>query len=69
MVEASAEEWLRVLRCKIFETDLHVGFGGLPELIHQVLDAAATLPTRQRQALLTAGGMAGDPAPRRTAAD
>ncbi|MEU1550657.1 AAA family ATPase [Nocardia sp. NPDC005745] len=50
------------LRCTGLDTESHVGFAALHELIYPVLDQVASLPVRQREALLTAFGMAEQPA-------
>ncbi|MGJ6967717.1 AAA family ATPase [Streptosporangium sp. G11] len=63
--QASRANGFRELRCTGLENESHAGFAGLHELIHPVLDHAAALPARQRQALLTAFGLAEGPAPER----
>ncbi|WP_457213799.1 ATP-binding protein [Nocardia gipuzkoensis] len=61
--ESARAQGFRELRCTGLENESHVGFAGLHELLHPVLDQVAVLPARQREALLTAFGMAEDPAP------
>jgi len=55
----------RRLGCSGLQSQTEVGFAGIHELIHPVLDHTAALPPRQRTALLTAFGLADDPTPDR----
>ena len=55
----------RELRCTGVPSETTVGFGGLHELLQPVLDQTGALPRRQREALLTAFGLASGPAPDR----
>lgn len=53
------------LHCTGVPSEMTAGFAGLHELLQPVLDRADALPTRQREALLTAFGLAGGPPPDR----
>lgn len=53
------------LGCSGLQSQSEVGFAGIHELIHPVLDHTPALPPRQRTALLTAFGLAEGPTPDR----
>lgn len=55
----------RRLGCSGLQSQSEVGFAGVHELIHPVLDHTAALPPRQRTALLTAFGLDDGPTPDR----
>jgi DNA-binding CsgD family transcriptional regulator len=52
----AVEQKFRVLRCGGMESETTIGFAGLHELIHPLLDRLPTLPAGQRQALEVALG-------------
>ncbi|WP_049797270.1 helix-turn-helix transcriptional regulator [Kribbella flavida] len=59
------DEGFLELRCTGIQSETPSGFAALHELLHPVLDRAASLPPRQRQALLGAFGLEDGPAPER----
>jgi DNA-binding CsgD family transcriptional regulator len=59
------DEGFLELRCTGIQSEAPSGFSALHELLHPVLDRAASLPPRQRQALLGAFGIEEGPAPER----
>jgi DNA-binding CsgD family transcriptional regulator len=58
----AADEGFHILRCSAVDTDATVGFAALHELLHPLLGLVEALPLRQRQALLSAFGLAEDDA-------
>ena len=64
-VERALAAGFRELRCTGVQSETTEGFAGLHELLHPVLDLVDTLPTRQREALSTAFGLAEGPSPDR----
>lgn len=61
---ASAHGFAR-LGCSGLQSQTEIGFAGAHELIHPLLGHADQLPRRQRNALMTAFGLEGGPAPDR----
>ena len=62
-IRRARDRGMRVLACAGAESEAHLSFAGLHQLLRPVLAQAAGLPAGQREALLTALGMAGGPAP------
>jgi DNA-binding CsgD family transcriptional regulator len=61
--ERARDRGMRVLACQGIAGEAHLPFAGLHQLLRPVLAGAGSLPAGQREALLTALGMAAGPAP------
>ena len=62
-IRQARDRGMRVLACAGTESEARLSFAGLHQLLRPVLAGASGLPPDQRDALLTALGMAGGPAP------
>jgi DNA-binding CsgD family transcriptional regulator len=61
--ERARDRGMRVLACQGIPGEAHLPFAGLHQLLRPVLAGADSLPAGQREALLTALGVAAGPAP------